>query len=93
MVVLAGANCRRFLMVAWREKIGDEIETDIALMGEDAYVVAVTKSGNVSICEAATGKEYAHFTVEEGDSTPIYADGVLYITTPSTITAYAGFGR
>lgn len=80
--------------VAWREKIGDEIQTDIALMedGKDAYVVAVAKSGNVSFRAIATGKEYVHFAVDPGDSTPIYADGVLYITTPTTLRAYAGFG-
>ena len=80
--------------LAWREKIGDEIQTDIALMedGSEPYVVAIAKNGNVSIRAMATGKEYVHFTVEKGDSNPIYANGTLYITTPTTISAYAGFG-
>lgn len=80
--------------VAWREKIGDEIQTDIELMedGSEPYVVAIAKNGNVSIRAMATGKEYVHFTVENGDSNPIYADGILYIVTPTTISSYAGFG-
>ncbi|MEQ1790004.1 MAG: PQQ-binding-like beta-propeller repeat protein [Rickettsiales bacterium] len=81
--------------IVWREKIGDEIQTDIALIDEEgvSLVVAIAKDGNVSIRESLTGNEYTHFTVESGDSNPIYAGGILYIVTPTTISAYAGFGR
>ena len=81
--------------IAWNAKIGAEIQTDLALIedGQEAYVVAIATSGTVSVRALQTGKEYVHFMVESGESTPLYADGVLYITTPSSIRAYAGFGR
>jgi outer membrane protein assembly factor BamB len=79
--------------VAWSEKIGSEIQTDIALIedGADSYIVGIANDGNVSIREMKTGKEYVHFSVEQGDSNSVYANGILYIATPTTISAYVGF--
>lgn len=80
--------------VQWQEKIGPVIQTDVTLIEDAAapLVVGVANDGIVSLRDAATGKERAKLQVEAGDSTPVYADGVLYITTPNTIRAYAGFG-
>lgn len=80
--------------VQWQEKIGLVIQTDVTLIEDAAapLVVGVANDGTVSLRDAATGKERAKLQVEAGDSTPLYADGVLYITTPNTIRAFAGFG-
>lgn len=80
--------------VVWQAKIGDEIQTDIALIEKKSalFVVAISRDGNVSIREAKTGNEYTHFTVEKGDSYPIYTNNILYIATPNTISAYSGLG-
>lgn len=81
-------------VVQWQEKIGSVIQTDVTLIEDTAepMVVGVANDGTVSLRDAATGKERAKLQVEAGDSTPLYADGVLYITTPNTIRAFAGFG-
>lgn len=78
----------------WQEQIGPVIQTDVTLIEDTTapMVVAIANDGNVSLRDAATGKERAKLQVEAGDSSPLYADGVLYITTPNTIRAFAGFG-
>lgn len=80
--------------VQWQEKIGPVIQTDVTLIEDMAepLVVGIANDGTVSLRDAATGKERAKLQVEAGDSTPLYAEGVLYITTPNTIRAFAGFG-
>ncbi len=81
--------------IIWREKIGDEIQTDVALIeeaGTAPMVVAVAHDGTVSLRDAASGTERHKLQVEPGDSNPVYAQGVLYVATPRVIHAYAGFG-
>ena len=78
--------------VAWAAQVGKAFQTDAALMedGKLPLLVAVTNEGLVTIRNALNGQEVQHFNIEQGDSYPLYHEGILYITTPYNVRAYQG---
>ncbi len=79
-------------IIAWQKKVGAAFQTDVALMenSSKSLLAAVTSEGLVTIRNARTGEEIQHFSIEKGDSYPLYSGGTLYISTPYNIRAYAG---
>lgn len=80
--------------VAWQVQVGGAFQTDATLIedGKMPLLVAITAEGIVTVRNAINGREVQNFAVEPGDSYPLYHDGILYISTPYNVRAYAGVG-
>ncbi|MCB1551899.1 MAG: PQQ-binding-like beta-propeller repeat protein, partial [Alphaproteobacteria bacterium] len=79
--------------ILWIKKCGDEFLTDVGLYQdsiENPKVIGITKDGIVHILDALTGQETQKIVKNRGGySAPLYHNGILYLFTPYSVSAYS----
>lgn len=81
---------------AWKIKLADKIYAAATLISETAitYVAVIAVDGMVHILRASDGTEVLQFKLEQGGYvSPLYSQGMFYLTTPKMILAYKGLAE
>jgi outer membrane protein assembly factor BamB len=77
----------------WRAKVGDDVQAAGTLFKAGTkWMYAVTSAdGNFALLDAKTGADIKRLTVDKYcTSSPVFANGILYVTTAHRIMAYTG---